>query len=146
MPKEKIVDVESKEIPPKKAETPPVVEQSAQSHKSILDNDFSPVTKAVKNTIRAVGETGETLVGALQNRDNVVMVRVHKDILHQLDMLVDAEITRSRSESAAFLIGEGVKANQALFDKIKGVTDQIEKLRAQLRQTIKSDGNPEVKK
>jgi hypothetical protein len=61
-------------------------------------------------------------------------------------MLVDAEITRSRSESAAFLISEGVKANQALFGKIKGVTDQIEKLRAQLRQTIQSEGNPEVKK
>jgi hypothetical protein len=146
MPKEKVIDVESKEIPPKKVETPPVVEKPAQPYKSTLEDDFSPVTKAVKNTIRAVGETGETLVGALQNRDNVVMVRVHKDILHQLDMLVDAEITRSRSESAAFLISEGVKANQALFGKIKGVTDQIEKLRAQLRQTIQSEGNPEVKK
>jgi len=146
MPKEKIIDAESKEIPPKKAETPPVVEKPAQAYKPFLDDDFNPVTKAVKNTIRAVGETGETLVGALQNRDNVVMVRVHKDILHQLDMLVDAEIARSRSESAAFLISEGIKANQALFDKIKGVTDQIEKLRAQLRQTIQSEGNPEVKK
>ena len=146
MPKEKIIDAEAKEIPTKKVDTPPVVEKPAQPYKSTLEGDFSPVTKAVKNTIRAVGETGETLVGALQNRDNVVMVRVHKDILHQLDMLVDAEITRSRSESAAFLISEGIKANQALFGKIKGVTDQIEKLRAQLRQTIQSDGNPEVKK
>jgi hypothetical protein len=146
MPKEKVIDAESKEIPPKKVEIPPVVEKPTQPYKSTLEEDFSPVTKAVKNTIRAVGETGEALVGALQNRDNVVMVRVHKDILHQLDMLVDAEITRSRSESAAFLISEGVKANQALFDKIKGVTDQIEKLRAQLRQTIQSEGNPEVKK
>ena len=146
MPKEKIIDAEVKEIPSKKVDAPPVVEKPAQPNKSTLEDDFRPVTKAVKDTLRAVGETGETLVGALQNRDNVVMVRVHKDTLHQLDMLVDAEITRSRSESAAFLIGEGVKANQALFNKIKGVTDQIEKLRAQLRQTIQSDNNPEVKK
>lgn len=146
MPKEKIIDAEVKEIPVKKVDVPPFAEKPAQPDKSTLEDDFRPVTKAVKDTLRAVGETGEALVGALQNRDNVVMVRVHKDILHQLDMLVDAEITRSRSESAAFLIGEGVKANQALFDKIKGVTDQIEKLRAQLRQTIQSDGNPEVKK
>ena len=146
MPKEKIIDAEAKEIPAKKVDTPPAPEKPTQPYKSTLEEDFSPVTKAVKNTIRAVGETGEALVGALQNRDNVVMVRVHKDILHQLDMLVDAEITRSRSESAAFLISEGVKANQALFGKIKGVTDQIEKLRAQLRQTIQSEGNPEVKK
>jgi len=146
MPKEKVIDAEAKEIPPKKAETPPPVEKPAQPYKPILEDDFSPVTKAVKNTIRAVGETGETLVGALQNRDNVVMVRVHRDTLRQLDMLVDAEIARSRSESAAFLISEGVKANQALFEKIKGVTDQIEKLRIQLRQTIQSDGKPEEKK
>ncbi len=146
MPKEKMIDAESKEIPPKKAETPPVVEKPTQPYKPISDANFSPVTKAVKDTIRAVGETGETLVGALQNRDNVVMVRVHKDTLRQLDKLVDAEIARSRSESAAFLISEGVKANQALFEKIKGVTDQIEKLRTQLRQTIQSEGNPEVKK
>ena len=139
MPKEKIIDAEVKEIPPKS-------EKPASTEKVTSADDFSPVAKAVKDTLRAVGETGEALVGALQNRDNVVMVRVHKDTLHQLDMLVDAEITRSRSESAAFLINEGAKANQALFDKIKGVTDQIEKLRAQLRQTIQSDGHQEAKK
>jgi hypothetical protein len=139
MSKDDVIDAEVKEIPPKK-------EGSSSTSKSTLGDDFSPVTRAVKDTLRAVGETGEALVGALQNRDNVVMVRVHKDTLHQLDMLVDGEITRSRSESAAFLIGEGIKANKALFDKIKGVTDQIEKLRAQLRETIKSEGNSEVKK
>jgi hypothetical protein len=139
MSKDDVIDAEVKEIPPKK-------EGSSSTSKSTLGDDFSPVTRAVKDTLRAVGETGEALVGALQNRDNVVMVRVHKDTLRQLDMLVDGEITRSRSESAAFLIGEGIKANKALFDKIKGVTDQIEKLRAQLRETIKSEGNSEVKK
>lgn len=139
MAKEKVIDAEAKEIPLKKENTP------VEPKPPVL-GEVSPVTKAVKDTLRAVGETGEAIVGALQNRDNVVMVRIHKDTSHHLDMLVDAEITRSRSESAAFLIGEGVKANQVLFEKIKGVTDQIEKLRAQLRQTIQSDGNSEVKK
>jgi hypothetical protein len=139
MAKEKIIDGEVKDVPPKKEETPPATQ-------SVLGDELRPMTKAVKDTIRAMGETGETLVGALQNRDNVVMVRVHKDTLHYLDMLVDAEITKSRSESAAFLINEGVKANKALYDKIKGVTDQIEKLRAQLRKTIQSDNPQEVKK
>ena len=139
MPKEKVIDAESKEIPPKKTETPQVVEKPAQPYKPTLEDNFSPVTKAVKNTIRAVGETGETLVGALQNRDNVVMVRVHKDILHQLDMLVDAEVCKSRSEAAAHMIGEGIKANAALYQKIGGVIETINKLRAELKQNIQSE-------
>ncbi len=139
MPKEKIVVVDAKEVPAEKLETPAGSQSSSPTEEG-------PVTKAVKDTLRAVGETGETIVGALQNRDSVVMVRVHKDILHQMDMLVDAEITHSRSESAAFLINEGVKANKALFEKIKGVTDQIEKLRVQLRQSIQSADAPKEKK
>jgi hypothetical protein len=65
------------------------------------------------------------------------MVRVNDDALRHMDMLVDAEITKSRSESAAFLITEGVKANQDLFKKIGHITEQIATLRAQLRETVK---------
>ena len=87
----------------------------------------------------AVGSLGKTLTTALQDRGNVVMVRVNDDALRHMDMLVDAEITKSRSESAAFLITEGVKANQPLFDKISSITEQIAKLRAKLRDTVKAE-------
>ncbi len=87
----------------------------------------------------AVGSLGKTLTSALQDRANVVMVRVNDDALRHMDMLVDAEVTKSRSESAAFLITEGVKANQPLFDKISSITDQIAKLRAKLRDTVKTE-------
>ena len=73
---------------------------------------------------------------ALQGRGNVVMVRVNDEALAHLDMLVEAEITKSRSESAAFLISEGIKANQALFDKIRAITEQIMELREQLRREV----------
>jgi hypothetical protein len=76
---------------------------------------------------------------ALQDRANVVMVRVNDDALRHLDMLVEADVTKSRSESAAFLITEGVKANQDLFDKISAITDQIAALRAQLRESVNID-------
>jgi len=85
----------------------------------------------------AVESLGKTLTTALQDRGNVVMVRVNDDALRHMDMLVDAEITKSRSESAAFLITEGVKANRDLFDKISHITEQIATLRAQLRETVK---------
>jgi hypothetical protein len=67
------------------------------------------------------------------------MVRVNDDALKHLDMLVEADITKSRSESAAFLITEGVKTNQELFEKIGNITDQIAELRAQLRETVNLD-------
>jgi hypothetical protein len=71
--------------------------------------------------------------------DETVMVRVNDDALKHLDMLVEADITKSRSESAAFLITEGVKDNQELFEKIGNITDQIAELRAQLRETVTLD-------
>jgi hypothetical protein len=90
----------------------------------------------LKDAIKQVESFGQALGEALQGRANVVMVRVNDDSLEHLDMLIEAEITSSRSESAAFLISEGIKANQALFDKIRAITDQIAELREQLRQEV----------
>ena len=79
---------------------------------------------------------------ALADRTNVVMIRVNDETLHYLDMLVEAEICKSRSESAAFLIAEGVKANAALYERISKVTEQIAELRRQLREIVGSEGKP----
>ncbi|HWQ45740.1 MAG TPA: hypothetical protein VN376_02670 [Longilinea sp.] len=94
-----------------------------------------------KEAVKTVENIGQTIGDALQGRGNVVMVRVNDDTLHRLDQLVDAEVTKSRSESAAYLINEGIKANDALFQKINEITDQIAQLRSQLRETIQSDQN-----
>ncbi len=82
---------------------------------------------------------GHTLSVALQGRGNVVMVRVNDEALEHLDMLVDAEITKSRSESAAFLINEGIHANQELYDRIGTITQQISDLRTQLREEVQRE-------
>ena len=104
------------------------------------ENETSPEPKAaaaaLKDALDRVESLGKALTGALQDRANVVMVRVNDDALDHLDMLVEADITKSRSESAAFLITEGIKANQELFDKISSITEQIAALRAQLRETV----------
>jgi hypothetical protein len=80
---------------------------------------------------------------ALQGRSNVVMVRINDDALAYLDMLTEADITKSRSESAAYLINEGMKANQELFGRIREVTEKIETLKAQLRDVVKNERNEE---
>ncbi len=96
--------------------------------------DAKATAAALKDAVETLGKT---LTSALQDRANVVMVRVNDDALRHMDMLVDAEITKSRSESAAFLITEGVKANRDLFDKISHITEQIATLRSQLRETVR---------
>jgi hypothetical protein len=82
---------------------------------------------------------GQALSVALKGRGNVVMVRVNDEALHHLDMLVEAEITKSRSESAAFLINEGITANQGLFDRIGEIAQQISDLRTQLREQVQRE-------
>ena len=91
---------------------------------------------SLKDAWKQVENIGQVVGEALQSRSNVVMVRINDDALHHLDMLVEAEVTKSRSESAAYLISEGIRANDELFGKIGEITDQIETLRVQLRKTI----------
>jgi len=78
----------------------------------------------------------EALEQALSGRANVLMIRVNDETLKYLDMLVEADICKSRSQSAAFLIAEGIKANESLFQQISVVTEQIAALRAQLREMV----------
>ncbi len=82
---------------------------------------------------------GHALNVALKGRGNVVMVRINDEALEHLDMLVDADITKSRSESAAFLINEGIRMNQGLYDRISTITQQISDLRTQLREQVQRE-------
>lgn len=97
------------------------------------------LNEAIKQVETFTENLGKALGSALQDRANVVMVRVNDDSLAYLDMLIEADITKSRSESAAFLINEGIKANEPLFNKIREITDQIAALRAQLRETVRGE-------
>lgn len=102
--------------------------------------------QALKGAWKQVENIGQTLGEALQGRGNVVMVRVNDETLQHLDMLVEAELARSRSEAAAMLITEGMKANKQVFDRIREITDQIAALRSQLRDSVQGPAaEPEQK-
>ena len=81
----------------------------------------------------------DTIEGMRGNRDNVVMVRVDRASLDRLDDLVEAGIMGSRSEAAAFLIAEGVKARQGLFDRIGEKIGEIRRAKEELRQMVDGD-------
>ena len=101
-----------------------------------MDTASKTLNEAFKQVEQQVGSISKALGTALQDRANVVMVRVNDDSLQYLDMLVEADITKSRSESAAFLINEGIKANEGLFNKIREITDQIAALKSELREVV----------
>jgi len=67
-------------------------------------------------------------------RGNVVMVRLSDDAVARIDQLVEASLFGSRSECAAFLIGAGIESQKELFDRLSAHTEEIRRLKEQLRQ------------
>ncbi len=91
------------------------------------------VGESIRDTIK------DTLHGVRSSRDNVVMVRTNKESLDRLDELVEGGIANSRSEAAAFLIAEGIKARQGLFDRISEKIEEIRKTKDELRLLIEEE-------
>jgi hypothetical protein len=124
-------------------ESPPVEEQVAEESAAEEASTSEAAAKAETWRFSEIASSVRTAVSrALADRTNVVMVRVNDETLHYLDMLIEADICKSRSESAAFLIAEGVKAKTALYERIAEVTEQIAELRRQLREIVSDEVKP----
>ena len=112
--------------------------ESKQS--SSFDDIASSVKGVAQKTGNVINKATESITKAIESalsaRDHVVMVRVNDESLKRLDDLVQSGIFKSRSESAAFLISEGVKAQEALFDRIAEKINEIERLRSELKTII----------
>jgi hypothetical protein len=113
--------------------------------KSGFDELASSVKEAAQEVAQKTGEVfnkatesiGKAIDSALSARDHVVMVRVNDDSLKSLDSLVQTGIFKSRSEAAAFLISEGIKAQAPLFERISERIREIERLRMELKDIVK---------
>ncbi len=92
--------------------------------------EAAAVAENLKETIKSktIGDRGA--------RNNVVMVRVDQDSLDKIDELVEAELVGSRSEAAAFLIGEGIKLQEPLFLSISAKVDEIRRVREELKALL----------
>lgn len=98
------------------------------------------VTTAIRDFINKVPETvSKAVERALNVRDTTVLLRLGDKESDAVDTLVSAGIFHSRNEAATFLIGEGIKAQAALFARIQSKLDEIERLRSELRQTVTPD-------
>ena len=88
------------------------------------------------------GRRGPRHARGPQRRNNVVMVRVDEENLSRIDELVESGQFNSRSEATAFLISEGIKSKQEMFDKIAEKVSQIQNLRDELGTMIAEDTPP----
>ena len=123
-------------------------QNSDREERRRLSENVDEIVEEVNKTVRTaivrgvdvaenIGENiRDTIEGMRGNRDNVVMVRVDRASLDRLDDLVEAGIMGSRSEAAAYLIAEGVKARQGLFDRIGEKIGEIRRAKEELRQMV----------
>jgi hypothetical protein len=93
--------------------------------------------KAVEQIRCASGDdVCEAIERALDSRTRGVMVRLNEELVGRLDALVEAGLCDSRSGAAAFMIREGVRANEALFEHVERTTEEIATLRSQLQELV----------
>ena len=101
------------------------------------------VVKGTDEAVTVAENIKETIKSRTSNdratRDNVVMVRVDKESLARMDELVEAELAGSRSEAAAYLISEGIKARNPLFDAISTKVEEIRKAKEELRELLEQE-------
>jgi Arc/MetJ-type ribon-helix-helix transcriptional regulator len=81
-----------------------------------------------------------------EGRGNVVMVRLSDDALAKVDQLVEATLFSSRSEATAYLVGAGIESQKELFDRLGTHTEEIRKLKEQLRKIAFEALQPKRKK
>ena len=137
-------------IEEKTADNDDIVVTSLPNDERPQKSGFDELASSVKEVAQKTGEAfnkatesiGKAIDSALAARDHVVMVRVNDDSLKSLDALVQTGIFKSRSEAAAFLISEGVKAQAALFERISERIKEIERLRTELKDIVKPTENP----
>ena len=110
-----------------------------------LDKADGAVSDAIGEVVATtVGDSlRATIEGVRSKRDNVVMVRVSRESLASLDELVDCGLTNSRSEAAAFLIGEGIRARADLYEKIAEQSKVIRQAKERLKALLDGEEVPD---
>ncbi len=70
------------------------------------------------------------------SRTNVVASRIGDDELKLVDMLIEAKLFGTRSEAVAYLVSEGIKARQDVFDKVSSALEEIRKIRKEAEEHV----------
>jgi hypothetical protein len=107
-----------------------------RSRSGKLDEFATSVRTFAQRLPDQINRAIESAQTVLQNRLNAITVHVDDESQRRIDQLVDSGIFRNRSESAAFLIAEGIKARGDLFNAIGSRIGEIERLRNEMRALV----------
>jgi ATP-dependent Clp protease ATP-binding subunit ClpA len=77
-------------------------------------------------------------------KSNVVTCRLDDATLDAVDSLVEAGIRSSRSDAVAWLIGAGIEAHRALFERVQATVTAIRELRAEAAHIAQSQATSHV--
>ncbi len=100
--------------------------------RSPLEDFKSSVREFAQRLPDQIGKAFESL----QSRVNAITVQVDDETQRKIDSLVEAGIFKNRSDSAAYLIHEGIKARSEVFGAIDAKIAEIERLRSDMRAII----------
>jgi hypothetical protein len=125
---------------PEKAEIEKQDKSQEKKRQSAFDEFGNQVEKIAVKTAESIRKVVDK---ALASRNTVLTIRVNDECSRKMSMLVDSGLFKSRSESAAFLIHEGIKNQDALFKKISSKLDKIEKIREELHKVVSEEFSPD---
>ncbi|MFN0125014.1 MAG: hypothetical protein ACKV2V_31300 [Blastocatellia bacterium] len=101
--------------------------------------DFN-LSDMLRDLVNKVPDTvNKAVERALNVRDTTVLIRLGEASSDALDKLVTAGVFKGRAEAATFLVDEGIKAQAAIFARIDEKMSEIERLREELRKSVKPD-------
>jgi Arc/MetJ-type ribon-helix-helix transcriptional regulator len=120
----------------KKTDSEPKTEEKKRIPKDTLEDIGHQVEKFASKTADSIKKI---LDRTLSSRNTVLTIRVDDESNIKLNMLVESGIFRSRSESAAFLINEGIKNQESLFSRIAAKLEKIDKIKMELSSIISEE-------
>jgi hypothetical protein len=118
------------------AKTETKTKKQPQSKLDELGSQVEKIAVKTAESIKKVIDKG------LASRNTVLTIRVNDESNKKLNMLVEAGLFKSRSESAAFLIQEGIKNQEPLFAKMATKLKQIEKIKKELKNIVSQEITP----
>ena len=118
--------------PIREYEAVPVGETMVRSRRA-TDTLEDIVSSAKEFATKIPTTIGRAIEKAVSAGEHALLVKVDDNTLSKIEMLVRADVARNRPEALVFLATEGIKSQQALFDRIQAKEAEIERLKSELR-------------
>ena len=120
----------------KETDSEPKTKEKKGTHRDTFEDISNQVEKFASKTAESIKKVVDR---TLSSRNTVLSIRVDDESNRKLKMLVESGIFKSRSESAAFLINEGIKNQETLFSRIAAKLDKIDKIKMELSSIISEE-------